>query len=202
VTRATYEAGYGSPSRVSDRRPTGTGLTPAAYRDGAPGATITCSVLPCALGRLLVASTARGVCAVKLGDADPALMADLRKEFPRAEIRERGVPNAWARAIAAAMRRRPAGSPDVPLDVQSTSFQWQVWQALRDIPPGEVRTYAQVASSIGRPRSVRAVARACAANPVALVVPCHRVVPASGGTGGYRWGSARKARLLAREARP
>jgi AraC family transcriptional regulator of adaptative response/methylated-DNA-[protein]-cysteine methyltransferase len=200
VTRATYDAGYGSPSRVSGRRPTGTGLTPGAYRKGAPGTTITCTVLPCTLGRLLVASTARGVCAVKLGDSEAALVADLRTEFPKADIRRDGTANRWARAIVAALDRRPAVSPDVPLDVQSTAFQWQVWKALREIPPGQVRTYAEVASAIGQPKAVRAVARACAANPVALVVPCHRVVPAAGGTGGYRWGPERKARLLESEA--
>lgn len=229
VTTATYEAGYGSPSRVSQHKPTGRGLSPATYRRGAPGVAIRYSVQDSPLGRLLVAATEKGVCAVKLGAADAPLIAELRREFPKAEIlaaqgegsdpflvgtrlsaegsdpflggtRKTAAPT-WARAIAAAIRRRPAVTPDVPLDVQGTAFQWMVWKALQRIPPGETRTYAGVAAEIGRPRAVRAVARACAANPVALVVPCHRVVPTSGDTGGYRWGVARKAGLLAREAR-
>ncbi|MGE0813173.1 MAG: bifunctional DNA-binding transcriptional regulator/O6-methylguanine-DNA methyltransferase Ada [Vicinamibacterales bacterium] len=201
VTTATYDAGYGSPSRVSDQKPTGRGVAPAAYRLGAPGQTITYSVVASALGRLLVAGTAKGVCAVKLGASDDALAAELRREFPRADVRP-GRTGPWARAVADAVRRRPATTPDVPLDVQGTAFQWQVWKALRDIPAGETRTYQAIATAIGRPRAVRAVARACATNPVALVVPCHRVVPAAGGSGGYRWGARRKAALLDREARP
>jgi AraC family transcriptional regulator, regulatory protein of adaptative response / methylated-DNA-[protein]-cysteine methyltransferase len=229
VTTATYEAGYGSPSRVSQHKPTGRGLAPAAYRRGAPGVVIRYSVLDSPLGRMLVAATDKGVCAVKLGAADAPLVDELRREFPRAEIRA-SVPGgsdpspgslaparkgsdpfqggarkatvpSWARAIAAAIRRRPAVTPDVPLDVQGTAFQWLVWKALQEIPAGATRSYAAVAGAIGRPRAVRAVARACAMNPVALVVPCHRVVPASGGSGGYRWGTERKAALLAREAR-
>lgn len=199
VTTATYDAGYGSPSRVAARRPTGRGLTPAAYRRGAPGALVTYTVVPSVLGRLLVAATAEGVCAVKLGDDDARLVAELHRELPRADVRPGPAADRWARAIAEAVRARPAVSPDVPVDVQGTAFQWQVWKALLAIPAGETRTYSAVADAIGRPRAVRAVARACAANPVALVVPCHRVVPAAGGTGGYRWGDARKTRLLARE---
>lgn len=201
VTTATYAAGYGSPSRVAERRPTGRGLTPAAYRRGAPGLAVTYTVVPSVLGRLLVAATADGVCAVKLGDDDTQLVADLAREFPKADVRPGRGAEAWARAIAEAVKARPAVSPDVPLDVQGTAFQWQVWKALLQIPAGETRTYAAVATAIGRPRAVRAVASACAANPVALVVPCHRVVPAAGGIGGYRWGGARKAELLEREGR-
>ncbi len=200
VTTATYEAGYGSPSRVSANRPTGAGLTPSAYRKGAPGALITYTVVTSALGRLLVAATAAGVCAVKLGASDAALAGLLTAEFPRATIRPGRLAGGWARAIAAAVGARPATTPDVPLDVHGTAFQWRVWKALQAIPAGETRSYAEVAAAIGRPKAARAVARACASNPVALVVPCHRVVPAAGG-GGYRWGAARKAALLAREAR-
>lgn len=199
VTTATYDAGYGSPSRVSARRPTGTGLTPAAYRRGAPGATVTYTVVPSVLGRLLVAATPEGVCAVKLGEDDARLVADLERELPHADVRPGRGAQGWARAIAEAVRATPAVSPDVPMDVRGTAFQWKVWKALLAIPAGETRTYASVATAIGHPRAVRAVAGACAANPVALVVPCHRVVPAAGGTGGYRWGGARKAELLARE---
>jgi AraC family transcriptional regulator of adaptative response/methylated-DNA-[protein]-cysteine methyltransferase len=201
VTSATYDAGYGSPSRVSANRPTGTGLTPSAYRKGAPGAAITYAVVASTLGRLLVAATPAGVCAVKLGSADEALAAELTAEFPGATIRPGVLPGGWAKAIASAIGERPAITPDVPLDVRGTAFQWKVWKALQAIPAGETRSYAQVAAAIGRPKAARAVARACATNPVALVVPCHRVVNASGGTGGYRWGAARKAALLDREAR-
>lgn len=200
VTTATYEAGYGSPSRVAAQKPTGRGLTPSAYRKGAAGVAISYAIVPSALGRLLVAATARGVCAVKLGASDAPLVAALTAEFPRADLRAGALPPVWARAIADAVGARPATTPDVPLDVQGTAFQWRVWKALLAIPPGDTRTYAQVAAAIGRPKAVRAVARACATNPVALVVPCHRVVPAAGGTGGYRWGVDRKAALLAREA--
>ncbi len=202
VTTATYEAGYGSPSRVSANKPTGAGLTPSAYRKGAPGAVITYAVVTSAFGRLLVAATAAGVCAVKLGTADDMLSADLTAEFPGATVTRGTLPAGWAKAIATAIGARPATTPDVPLDVRGTAFQWRVWKALQAIPAGETRSYAQVAAAIGRPTAVRAVARACATNPVALVVPCHRVVPSAGGTGGYRWGAARKAALLARESSP
>ena len=200
VTTATYDAGYGSPSRVAGQKPTGRGLTPSAYRKGAAGESIHYAVVASALGRLLVAGTPRGVCAVKLGTSDAALVAGLTAEFPGAAVQPGTLPQGWAKAIAAAIGARPATTPDVPLDVQGTAFQWRVWKALTAIPAGETRTYAEVASAIGRPRAVRAVARACATNPVALVVPCHRVVPAAGGPGGYRWGADRKADLLAREA--
>lgn len=201
VTSATYEAGYGSPSRVAHQQPTGAGLTPSAYKRGAPGLVITFAVMPSVLGRLLVAATPSGVCAVKLGATDEALIRDLRAEFPKATVRPGSLPGGWAQAIAAAIAARPAATPDVPLDVHGTAFQWQVWQALRRIPAGETRSYGQLAAAIGRPTAARAVARACATNPVALVVPCHRVVPASGTPGGYRWGAERKAALLARESR-
>ena len=201
VTSATYEAGYGSPSRVSANKPTGAGLTPSAYRKGAPGAVITFAVVTSAFGRLLVAATPAGVCAVKLGTSDDTLAADLAAEFPGATIQPGTLPGGWAGAIASAIGGRPATTPDVPLDVRGTAFQWRVWKALQAIPAGETRSYAEVAASIGRPKAARAVARACATNPVALVVPCHRVVPAAGGSGGYRWGPDRKAALLARESR-
>ena len=200
VTRATYEAGYGSPSRVSAQKPTGSGLTPAAYRRGAAGETIRYQLMACTLGRLLVAATPKGVCAVKLGSAEPALVAELRREFPAAQVLAGALPPAWVESVARAMDRRSPQPSDVPLDVQGTAFQWTVWKALRAIPVGQTRSYAALAKEIGRPTAARAVARACATNPVALVVPCHRVVPATGGTGGYRWGAARKQALLRLEA--
>ncbi len=199
VTTATYDAGYGSPSRVSARKPTGPGLSPAAYRRRGQGAAIGYAVVPCSLGQLLVAATEAGVCAVKLGSADRPLVEELRREFPKAEISEAAPPAAWTRAVAGAANGAPAAVPGVPLDVQGTAFQWKVWKALQAIPAGETRTYAEVARAVGQPRAVRAVAGACARNPVALVVPCHRVVPASGGPGGYRWGANRKRAILDRE---
>lgn len=201
VTSATYDAGYGSPSRVSAHKPTGSGLTPSAYKKGASGAVITYTVLPSVLGRLLVAGTSAGVCAVRLGDSDDHLASELTAEFPGATVRPGALPREWARVIAAAVAARPATTPDVPLDVRGTAFQWRVWKALQAIPAGETRSYGEVAAAIGRPRAARAVAGACAANPAAIVVPCHRVVPSAGGAGGYRWGAERKAALLEREAR-
>lgn len=200
VTSATYQAGYGSPSRVSGHKPTGRGLTPAAYRRGAAGETIRYVLVPCALGRLLVAATAKGVCAVKLGAADAALVAELNGEFPAAHLLPGGLPPTWVDSVRRAVDQRPAVAADVPLDVQGTAFQWRVWKSLQAIPVGETRTYAALARDIGRPTAARAVARACATNPVAIVVPCHRVVPTAGGSGGYRWGRARKEALLRLEA--
>ena len=151
------------------------------------------------LGRLLVASTPRGVCAVAMGQSDQGLERALRAEYPAAAIMsDRGSLAGWIRPILAHLAgRRPR--LDLPIDVQATAFQWQVWTALAVIPRGETRSYAEVASAIGRPGAARAVARACATNPVALAIPCHRVVPAAGGDGGYRWGAARKRALLEKE---
>ncbi len=198
VSSAVYEAGYGSISRVYEQRPTGH-LTPAQYRRGAPGATIWYGTVASGLGRILVAGTASGVCAVKLGEADEVLERELQAEFPRATLaRDPARVRAWVEPIVEHLAgRRPA--LDLPLDVQATAFQWQVWRALQAIPYGETRTYAEVAQAIGRPSAVRAVARACATNPVAVVVPCHRVLPKAGGPGGYRWGTARKQKLLRHE---
>ncbi|MGD9905198.1 MAG: bifunctional DNA-binding transcriptional regulator/O6-methylguanine-DNA methyltransferase Ada [Vicinamibacterales bacterium] len=200
VTTATYDAGYGSPSRVTAHKPTGRGLSPSAYRRRGDGVAIGYAVVPCSLGRLLVAATPAGVCAVRLGATDRALVDELRDEFPRATVTAAAPPVAWTRAIAGAVDGAPGEVPGVPLDVQGTAFQWKVWKALQAIPAGQTRTYAAIARAVGRPRAVRAVAGACAANPVAVVVPCHRVVPKAGGVGGYRWGADRKRMLLTREA--
>ncbi len=200
VTSAVYAAGYGSPSRVYEAALTGRGVAPSAYRRGAKGLEIGFTVVGTPLGRLLVAGTGAGVCAVKLGDTAAALEDDLRREFPAATlVRDRIVTGSWVNAIVQRLR----GSQhdlDLPLDVRGTAFQWRVWQALRAIPYGETRSYSDVATTIGHPTAVRAVARACAVNPVCLVVPCHRVTPKSGETGGYRWGAERKRRLLTLEA--
>ncbi len=154
------------------------------------------------LGRLLVGATKRVVCAVSMGASDADLARALEREYPAATITADGGPlGAWTRAIVAHQAGRKPRL-DLPIDVQATAFQWQVWKALSAIPYGETRTYGQVAKAIGRPRAVRAVARACATNPVAIAIPCHRVLPAAGGTGGYRWGARRKQALLDRERGP
>jgi AraC family transcriptional regulator of adaptative response/methylated-DNA-[protein]-cysteine methyltransferase len=202
VTGAIFEAGYASSSRFYERAVPKLGMPPSVYRRGGVGTTIRYAIVDTrsrSLGRLLVGATDRGVCAVAMGASDAELAALLSREYPAATIvNDAGALSDWSRAIVAHLAGR---SPrlDLPLDVQATAFQWQVWQALAAIPYGETRTYAEVAAAIGRPRAVRAVARACATNPVALAVPCHRVVPAAGGEGGYRWGAERKKALLARE---
>ena len=199
VTSAIYEAGYGSPSRVYERTPTGRGIAPSDYRSGGAGIEIGYTIVPSPLGKLLVAATASGICAVKLGDTRHSLESDLRTEFPAASLEaDRLVRAEWVSAIVAGLEgSQPA--ENLPLDVRGTAFQWQVWRALQRIPFGETRSYSEVAEAIGQPRAVRAVARACATNPVCVVVPCHRVVPKSGQPGGYRWGAERKARLLTLE---
>lgn len=201
VTTAIYEAGYGSPSRVYEGAPTGKGMSLSTYRRGGAGMRIAYSTMASEVGVVLVAATEHGVCSVKIGQSEAALATDLRREYPAAEIEADSKPRTeWAKAIAKHLR---GGAPslDLPIDVQATAFQWKVWRALQRIPYGETRAYSEVAKSIGKPKAVRAVARACATNPVALVVPCHRVVPSAGGVGGYRWGAARKERLLEVERR-
>ncbi len=199
VTSAIYEAGYGSPSRVYEAAPTGKGMSLSTYRRHGEGMHITYSIVQSPIGRVLVAATGNGVCSVKIGDSDASLIQDLRREYSAADVSAQDRPRSeWVKAITEHLRGdQPA--LDLPIDVQATAFQWKVWRALQRIPYGETRAYAEVARTIGKPKAARAVARACATNPVCLVVPCHRVVPATGGTGGYRWGKERKARLLARE---
>ncbi len=199
VTSAIYEAGYGSPSRVYEASPTGKGMSLSTYRRHGAGMRIAYSVIPSAVGRVLVAATEHGVCSVKIGATEAALVQELRREFSAADITGHDAPRAeWVTAIAAHLSG-DAPVLDLPIDVQATAFQWKVWRALQRIPYGETRAYAEVARSIGKPKAVRAVASACANNPVAIVVPCHRVVPSAGGTGQYRWGARRKAAMLARE---
>ena len=201
VTTAIYEAGYGSPSRVYEAAPTGKGMSLSSYRRGGAGMRIGYSTITSPVGIVLVAATETGVCSVKIGDSEPVLEKDLRREYPAAEIEpDRKQRSEWVKAIASHLRGETP-SLDLPIDVRATAFQWKVWRALQQIPYGETRAYADVARSIGKPRAIRAVARACATNPVAVVVPCHRVTPKAGGVGGYRWGAARKAALLDRERR-
>ena len=199
VSSALYDAGYGSTSRVYERKPTGAGMTPAAYRRGGQGLAITYAIVDSPLGRLLVAATTKGLCSVKLGDDDRELEEDLRREYPHASLASDPAPFArWVRAILAHLAGR-APHFDLPIDVRATAFQWSVWRYLQSIPWGETRTYSEVATAIRRPTAVRAVARACAANPVCLVVPCHRVVGKNGQLTGYRWGVHRKRALLNHE---
>jgi AraC family transcriptional regulator of adaptative response/methylated-DNA-[protein]-cysteine methyltransferase len=199
VTTAMYDAGFGSSSRLYEQAGSQLGMTPATYGKGGRGATITYAIVKCSLGGLLVAATSKGVCSVKLGDSESALEADLKREFPAAEFQrdERRL----SQSVQAVVDHLEGKSPhiDLPLDIQATAFQRQVWQQLRAIPSGQTASYSEVAQAIGQQKAVRAVARACATNPVALVIPCHRVIREDKSLGGYRWGLDRKKKLLERE---
>lgn len=208
VTTALYEAGYGSSSRLYERAPGHLGMTPATYGRGGEGMEIHYAIVSSPLGRLLVGATGRGISALYLGESEANLRGALRKEYPRAELlpetrgREaegRGGLGQWVEKILAHLRGQEPHL-DLPTDVQATAFQRRVWEELRRIPYGATRTYSEVARAIGRPSAVRAVARACATNPVSVVVPCHRVVREDGNLAGYRWGINRKRTLLEREA--
>lgn len=197
ITPALYEAGYNSPRTLYDPITDQLGMNPLAYQQGGAGQTIAYALTDSALGRLLVAATARGLCAVRFGE-DDALVAELRAEYPWAELIEDELGLApYSEALRTHLIGRRA--LDLPTDVSGSDFQHRVWEALRRIPYGETRSYAQVAEMVGRPSAVRAVARACASNPLALVVPCHRVVRTGGLLGGYRWGMDRKRHLLDQE---
>jgi AraC family transcriptional regulator of adaptative response/methylated-DNA-[protein]-cysteine methyltransferase len=199
VTMALYEAGYGSSSRLYERAAGQLGMTPGTYRRGGRAVTIRYLVTDSPLGRLLLAATERGVCAVSLGDRDAELEAWLRREYPAATIaRDDAELRAWVDELLAHLSGRQPHL-DLPLDVRATAFQWRVWQALRAIPYGGTRTYGEIAAALGRPTAARAVARACATNPAAVVIPCHRAVREGGGLGGYRWGVGRKEALLEQE---
>ena len=199
ITDALYETGYGSSSRVYERSNAQLGMTPATYQKGGKGMRIEYTIAKSPLGKVLVAATERGVSAVYLGDAQNKLVAELHEEYPRAEISAAAVSTQrWVCEIVQRIEGKPA-QVDLPLDLQATAFQRRVWQELRRIPRGTTRTYSQVARALGSPKSVRAVARACATNPVSIVVPCHRVIRADGKSAGYRWGLSRKEQLLATE---
>ena len=201
VTRATYEAGYSSPSRAYDGTRAHLGMTPGAYRRGGRGIRIRFTTVSTALGQVLVAATDRGVCAVTLGDEAAALEAALRREYPEATVeRSDEELHGWAGSVVARMAGDEAER--VPIDVAGTAFQRRVWEALQRIPRGSTRSYSEIARELGQPSAARAVARACAGNRLAVVIPCHRVVREDGGLGGYRWGVDRKRELLAREAAP
>jgi AraC family transcriptional regulator of adaptative response/methylated-DNA-[protein]-cysteine methyltransferase len=199
VTGAMYDAGYGSSSRLYEKASEQLGMTPATYRRRGKGMNINYTIVECHLGRLLVAGTKRGICSVQFGAQDEALETALVAEYPAASINRdaSGLGN-WVEEL---LRHLDGAQPDLalPLDLQATAFQTRVWQELRQIPYGATRSYAKVAEAIGQPTAARAVARACATNPVALVTPCHRVVREGGQPGGYRWGLERKEKLLETE---
>jgi AraC family transcriptional regulator of adaptative response/methylated-DNA-[protein]-cysteine methyltransferase len=203
VTEAVYDAGFGSSSRVYERADTRLGMTPNQYRRGGRGFTITYAEVDSPAGRIMIGATDRGVCSVQFGDSTAQLLEALRREFPAAGLQPMRAPErpefrAWIELIDAHFsggRQRL----DLPLDVHATAFQMRVWKYLRSIPRGELRSYREVAAGIGRPSAVRAVARACTSNALAVVIPCHRVIRGTGELGGYRWGLERKRALIEME---
>jgi AraC family transcriptional regulator of adaptative response/methylated-DNA-[protein]-cysteine methyltransferase len=199
ITDAVYEAGYGSSSRAYESVPAQLGMTPSAFRRHGQGAEIRYCTFSTEFGRILVATTDRGLCAVRFGESDAALARGLSRDFRAATIQR---DDRSLQPLVTRIQELLAGSLDpsrIPLDIRGTAFQQLVWSALRRIPHGETRTYSEIAQAIGKPKAVRAVAGACAANPVALVVPCHRVIQKGRKLSGYRWGVERKAALLASE---
>jgi len=199
IADALYETGYGSTSRVYESSNAQLGMTPATYRKGGKNMKIGYAIAKSSLGIVLVAATERGISAVYLGDREGQLLEELRDEYPRAELSAaQGAFEKWVKEIVQQVEGNPPRM-ELPLDLQATAFQRRVWQELQKIPRGSTRTYTQVARSLGNPKAVRAVARACATNPVSIVVPCHRVIRGDGSLAGYRWGLSRKEQLLAQE---
>ena len=200
VTRATVDAGFGSPSRMYETAPTELGMAPSAYRRKGAGLIVHYASAPTSLGFVLVAATAKGICRIGFGDDAGALATELRGEFANAELVEDAARLAPFIAQVDAYLHGTRQRFDLPLDIDATAFRQRVWDALRRIPYGETRSYSDIAEAVGSPRAVRAVASACASNPVALAIPCHRVVQKGGALAGYRWGLPRKAALLDAEA--
>ena len=201
VTRAMYDAGYGSSSRLYERTSSQLGMTPDKYRRGAIAATIRYSIADSPLGRMLIAATERGICSIQFARTDGELIEGLKREFPFAVRRsDDGQLRSWVSTLLHHLRGKDLHS-SLPLDIRATAFQRQVWAYLQSIPFGATKSYGEVAKAIGKPRAFRAVARACAKNPVAVAIPCHRVVREDGSMGGYRWGLERKERLLEMESR-
>ncbi len=200
VTDAILDAGYGSNARLYEKADAILGMRPGDYRKGGATAEIRFAVGECSLGSILVAQSARGVCAILLGDDPDALARDLQDRFPNAALV--GGDATFERLVAQVVGfvDAPRIGLDLPLDIRGTAFQRRVWEALREIPAGETASYADIARRIGAPKSVRAVAQACGANAIAVAIPCHRVVRSDGGLSGYRWGVERKAQLLKAEA--
>ena len=201
VTEAIYGAGFNSSGRFYAATDALLGMTPTSYRSGAPGEQIRCAVGASSLGSVLVAATQKGICAIALGDNPAQLKRDLKARFPHASVIEGDA--AFERLVARviALVEAPARAVSLPLDVRGTAFQQRVWEVLRQIPAGSTASYTEVARRIGSPRAVRGVAAACAANPTAIAIPCHRVVRSDGTLAGYRWGLERKRALLEREAK-
>ncbi|MCJ9429345.1 bifunctional DNA-binding transcriptional regulator/O6-methylguanine-DNA methyltransferase Ada [Kordiimonas marina] len=200
VTDAIYDAGYGASSRFYEKADGFLGMSPKAYKAGGKGQTVRYSIRPSALGRMLIAATDKGICMIQFGDDDTALTEALSHDFPDATLTAGdAVFDAWADAALALVETGAKPEAGLPLDIQGTAFQQKVWQALQAIPPGETASYKEVAEAIGDAKAVRAVARACASNRIAVAIPCHRVVRSDGGISGYRWGVERKRVLLSRE---
>jgi len=199
LTDAVYDAGFSGPGRAYEA--TQLGMAPGTYRAGGTDALIGYATAACPLGRILIAATERGLCSVILGADDEYLTGELRKQFPAAKIEENSGVRGMLDQVLTQFTDHPA-TLDLPLDLRATAFQMRVWEALRRIPRGETRTYSQVAQSLGDPKAVRAVARACATNNVAVVIPCHRVIGSNGKLTGYRWGVERKEKLLEMEKAP
>jgi AraC family transcriptional regulator, regulatory protein of adaptative response / methylated-DNA-[protein]-cysteine methyltransferase len=201
VTRSLYDAGYGSSSRLYEKSSAQLGMTPLRYRKQGAGVTIHFAIAPTPIGKMLLAATGQGICSIHFGDAAETLERELRAEYPKAEIvrgdRKLGE---QVKALRAIMDGK--STLTLPLDIQATAFQRRVWRELQTIPRGATKSYSKVAADLGHPKAARAVARACATNPVAIAIPCHRVVREDGGMGGYRWGVERKKKLLALEAAP
>ena len=199
VAEAVYGAGFGASSRAYEAAQMGLGMTPAARRHGGRGETIRFTTVKTALGWALVAATERGICMTALGDEKNPLESELRRRFPAALIWPADEKlKRWAERIVHFVTD-PAEQPDLPLDIRGTAFQARVWRALQKVPPGKTATYTEIAAALGQPKAVRAVAAACAANKLALLVPCHRIVRQDGDLAGYRWGIERKQKLLAAE---
>jgi AraC family transcriptional regulator of adaptative response/methylated-DNA-[protein]-cysteine methyltransferase len=201
VTRAVYEAGYGSPSRVYEGGAARLGMLPAAYRRGGAGLQVRWTILATPLGQALIAATERGLCTIALGDDAAALEAGLRAEFPAAELQrvEEGSDEFLAPRVRQVADLLAGKAAMLDVELIGTAFQHRVWQALMRIPRGQTMSYAQLAKAVGQPRATRAVARACGQNRLAVAVPCHRIVRGDGSLGGYRWGLPRKAALLESE---
>ncbi|MGB9364202.1 MAG: methylated-DNA--[protein]-cysteine S-methyltransferase, partial [Candidatus Sulfotelmatobacter sp.] len=201
VTRAMYDAGYGSSSRLYEKTAAQLGMTPDKYRRGAVAATIRYAIADSPLGRILIAATDRGICSIQFAKSDGELLQGLKREFPFAVRKpdDSGL-QAWVGALLSQMTGKELNST-LPLDIRATAFQRRVWAYLQSIPFGATRSYGEVAKAIGQPSASRAVARACATNPVAIAIPCHRVVRKDGNTSGYRWGMERKKTLLELEQR-
>lgn len=202
ITEAMYHAGFGSSSRFYEKATATLGMKPSLYKNGAQDVRIRFAIVPCFLGLVLVAATAQGICAIDFGSTAEALKADLRRRFPKAEFQAPDpVFTAMIARILTFLEDPHRMRLDLPLDVRGTAFQRRVWLALQEIPPGDTVSYRDIASRIGKPAAARAVARACAANPMAVAIPCHRVVRGNGQLGGYRWGLERKRALLERESK-